>query len=88
MELAHQVSRKDVDISIKRIKSNLNSHLTFEQMVGVIEDIALRVIGFDSFSQFIEGKMMRFTSSLHDMTGETAKLSHISRKNQLSLDLS
>jgi hypothetical protein len=68
MELPCQIGRKDVDISIKRIKSNMNSTLTFEQMVGVIEDIALRVIGFDSFSQFIDVKLMRTVSSLHDQT--------------------
>ena len=50
IEIPHQVTRKDVDISTKRIKSNMNSELTFEQMVGVMEDISVRVIGFDSFS--------------------------------------
>jgi len=36
------IDRKDVDISAKRIKSNMNSNLTFEQFIGVIEDISLR----------------------------------------------
>jgi len=46
LKLAQKVSRKDVDISIKRIKSNMNSHLAFEQFVGVLEDIAIKIIGF------------------------------------------
>ncbi len=40
--MAYKVTRKDVDIVIKRIKSNLNSNLTFEHFVGVLEDISLR----------------------------------------------
>lgn len=52
------INRKDIDISTKRIKSNMNSHLTFEQFVGVVEDIIIRVIGFESFSQFVDTRLI------------------------------
>jgi hypothetical protein len=66
MELPARVNRKDVDISIKRIKSNMNSHLTFEQFVGVFEDLATRTVGFPSFSKFIESKLTAFLRGLID----------------------
>ena len=54
------IDRKDVDISAKRIKSNMNSHLAFDQFVGVLEDISLRQLGFESFGAFVEMKLLRY----------------------------
>ena len=54
------IDRKDVDISAKRIKSNMNSHLAFDQYVGVLEDISLRQLGFESFGAFVEMKLLRY----------------------------
>lgn len=56
MEMPMKITRKDIDISTKRIKSNMNSFLTFEQFVGVMEDITVRTVGFSSFAEFIEVK--------------------------------
>lgn len=66
MVLPQKVSRNDIDISTKRIKSNMNSHLTFEQFVGVLEDITVRNIGFETLAQFIETRLTKYISSLHD----------------------
>jgi hypothetical protein len=54
------IDRKDVDISAKRIKSNMNSHLAFDQFVGVLEDISLRQLGFESFGAFVEMKLLKY----------------------------
>jgi hypothetical protein len=41
-EMCLRVDRKDIDISIKKVKSNLNSLLTYQQFVAVLEDISVR----------------------------------------------
>lgn len=90
------MSQKDVDIAVKGVKSNLNSCLTFEQAVGVLEDLSLRVVHFDSFSQFIETKMRPFLAKLHEQQAlhcnssilNVSKQLHIQKKNQVSAELS
>ena len=58
-----RLSRNDIDISAKRVKSNLNSFLTFEQFVAVMEDLILKQIGgYDSFSTFIDEKLDQYSS--------------------------
>lgn len=53
-EMCLRVDRKDIDISIKKVKSNLNSLLTYQQFVAVLDDISVKTIGFDSFSKFLD----------------------------------
>ena len=71
------IDRKDVDISAKRIKSNMKSHLTFEQFVGVIEDISMRQLGFESFAAFVELKLLRYAQNLNEHTSDQTKLSQM-----------
>lgn len=54
------VTINDIDIANKTIKTNLNSNLTFDQFVAVLEHLVLEVVGLESFSEFIENDLGRF----------------------------
>jgi hypothetical protein len=65
MEMSLQIDRKDIDISAKRFKSNSNSLLTLDQFVGVLDDIVIRQLGFESFGGFIENNLFLYAQELH-----------------------
>jgi hypothetical protein len=83
------IDRKDIDISAKRIKSNMNSHLTFEQFTGVLEDICIRQLGFDTFMSFIELHLFKYTQNLQEHTADLTKISQtqILQKSMMTLEL-
>ena len=54
------VTINDIDIANKTIKTNLNSNLTFDQFVAVLEHLVLDVVGLELFSEFIENDLGRF----------------------------